>query len=295
MRTVKFFRGNKKPKSGKFIECWPRPGQFSYPGTVLAMIIMVEFFSFSASGNELKPGQGFQDCNTCPLMVVIPFGQFNMGDLKGNGHPKELPVHQVILNNHFAVGKYEVTFEEWDSCVTSGGCSYRPDDKNLGRGRRPVDWVSWDDAKTYTAWLSAHTGMQYRLLSEAEWEYVSRAGTTTNFTWGDRLGSGNANCAYCDVKGLPQMIPVGSFAPNPFGVHDMVGSVNEWIEDCEHRNYQDAPQDGSAWITDSECKRRGVRGGSIYETEKFMLPSVRSFRTTSERINAMGFRVARSL
>ena len=270
-------------------------GQFSYTGAVLVIFILAEIFSFSVSGNEFKPGLEFQDCKNCPLMVVIPSGQFNMGDLKGNGHPKELPVHQVNFKAIFAVGKYEVTFEEWDSCVTSGGCSYRPGDNNFGRGRRPVEMVSWDDAKTYIAWLSAHTGKQYRLLSEAEWEYVSRAGTTTNFTWGDRLGSGNANCAYCDVKGLPQMIPVGSFAPNPFGIHDMVGSADEWVEDCEHNNYQGAPQDGSAWIAESECNRRGIRGGSLHETEKFMLPSVRIFRSTAQRSKAMGFRVARSL
>ena len=137
-----------------------------------------------------KPGEIFRDCEQCPEMVVVPPGRFRMGDLSGGGASNEKPVHDVTIASQFAVGKYEVTFAEWDACMAAGGCTHRPDDVfGWGRGSRPVFFVSWDDAQEYVTWLSRKTGKSYRLLSEAEWEYAARAGSTTKYHWGDETSA----------------------------------------------------------------------------------------------------------
>ena len=143
-----------------------------------------------------KPGEIFRDCDQCPEMVVVPAGRFRMGDLSGDGVRDERPVHDVTVSP-FAAGRYEVTFAEWDACVAGGGCTHRPADSGWGRGTRPVINVSWDDTQAYVRWLSRATGKPYRLLSEAEWEYVARAGSTTKYQWGDDVGTNKANCAGC--------------------------------------------------------------------------------------------------
>ena len=138
-----------------------------------------------------------------------------MGDLSGDAGSDEKPVHDVTIAAPFAVGKYEVTFAEWDACVAAGGCTHRPDDEGWGLGTRPAINVSWDDAQEYVRWLSRETGKSYRLLSEAEWEYVARAGSATKYPWGDDVGTNKANCDGCGSQwDNKRTAPVGSFKPN---------------------------------------------------------------------------------
>ncbi len=204
-----------------------------------------------------RPGDSFQDCADCPELVVIPSGSFRMGDLQGGGKADEKPVHDVRIGYSFAVGKFEVTFAEWDACVSAGGCGYRPNDRGWGRGRHPVMHVSWDDAQTYISWLSAKSGQSYRLLSESEWEYVARAGTGTNYSWGNQFDGAKASMNGQSTK------PVGSYEPNGFGLYDMHGNVWEWVADCKHYSYQGAPTDGSAWTSGGKCSSRVLYAATI--------------------------------
>jgi formylglycine-generating enzyme required for sulfatase activity len=170
-----------------------------------------------------------------------------------------MPQHQVTIGEPFGVGRYEVTFDEWDACVKGGGCNdYKPSDQGWGRGRRPVINVSWDDAQAYVAWLSKKTGQPYRLPSEAEWEYAARAGTTSRYWWGNDVPtSKQANFG----DHVNKTSKVGSYPANPWGLHDMNGNVWEWVEDCWNESYEGAPNDGSAWPS-GDCGRRVRRGGS---------------------------------
>ena len=209
----------------------------------------------------------FRDCPHCPEMVVVRPGSFMMGSppSEEDRWDNEGPQHRVTIGAAFAVGVYEVTFSEWEACASAGGCGgYRPHDQRWGRGRRPVINVSWDDAQSYVAWLSGETGESYRLLSESEWEYVARAGTQTRYWWGDDIGDNRANCDGCGSRWDDDgTAPVGSFAANAFGLHDVHGNVWEWVQDCWNDSYVGAPNDGSAWES-GECSRRVLRGGSWY-------------------------------
>ena len=227
-----------------------------------------------------------------PEMVVIPAGRFRMGCVSGRDcGEEELPVREVTLAQPFAVSKYEVTFEQWDACVSGGGCGgYRPDDWGYGRENRPVIDVSWWDAQSFVSWLSVHTGEDYRLLSEAEWEYVARAGSETAFSWGNVIGSDRANCFDCGSQWDGGLTAPGSFSPNAFGVHDMHGNVEEWVEDCWNEKYERAPSDGSAWTT-GECSSRVTRGGQLVW---HMRSAGRRWIPMARRLNYVGFRVARS-
>ncbi len=244
------------------------------------------------------PGETFRDCPECPEMVVVPAGSFMMGSPSGEAgrYDNEGPQHQVTIPAAFAVGKYEVTFAQWDACVSDGGCSgYLPSDEGWGRDDRPVISVSWEDIRDYIRWLSAETGKPYRLLLEAEWEYAARAGTRTRYSWGDGVGSGNANCNGCGSQWDDRMTaPVGSFAPNTFGLHDMHGNVNEWVEDCWHGSYRGAPSDGAAWTSRGDCGRRVLRGGSWSLLPRVVRAAFRLRSYTDERIYDLGFRVARA-
>jgi formylglycine-generating enzyme required for sulfatase activity len=185
----------------------------------------------SKRGRMLEPKETFTDCNNCPEMVVMPAGKFIMGSPDGEqGHnPDESPRHSVAFAFQFAVGRFSVTFDEWDACVAEDGCnSYKPADHGWGRGRRPVTNVSWDDAKAYVAWLSKKTGKPYRLLSEAEREYVTRAGTASAFWWGSSMSTSQANYdgdfTYGDgttgeYRG--KTVVVESFSPNPWGLYQV--------------------------------------------------------------------------
>ncbi len=249
-----------------------------------------------------RPGTSFRDCDVCPEMIMIPPGSFMMGSPQsepGRGGD-EGPQHQVTISRSFAAGKYEVTFDEWDACVRENGCSHNPSDS--GRGRRPVIHVSWDDAKQYVAWLSRKTGKSYRLLTEAEWEYVARAGTTTAFSWGNSISPQQANYdASVSYAGSPtgtkegKTVEVGKYSPNAFGLYDVHGNVWEWVEDCWNSNYAGAPGDGSAW-TSSNCARRVQRGGSWFINPRSLRSAVRGYFSYSASYRGFdfGLRVART-
>ena len=265
---------------------------------LLVGIAIVSAFAPLATGMTPKLIVTFKDCDDCPEMVVVPPGNFLMGDLHGVGYFSEKSIRAVRIDYVFAVGKFEVTFDEWTACVSDGGCNgYRPDDLGWGRGDRPVVHVSWHDAKTYVRWLSRKTGKTYRLLSEAEWEYAARAGTRTIFPWGNAVGSGYANCDGCGSAWDDHLTaPVGSFAPNGFGLHDMHGNVYEWVEDCWHSGYEGAPSDGSAWTSGGVCQVRILRGGSYDDTPALVRSANRDGNSANDRYNLFsGVRVARAL
>jgi formylglycine-generating enzyme required for sulfatase activity len=156
--------------------------------------------------------------------------------------------------------------------------------------------VSWDDAKQYVAWIAKLTGKPYRLLTEAEWEYAARAGTTTTYSWGNDIGQGNANCDGCGSQwDNKQTAPVGSFKPNAFGLYDMHGNVWGWCEDPWHNNYNGAPTDGSAWLEGGNESRRIVRGGSWNDDPEFLRAAIRDVGSTVDRVGGIGFRLARTL
>lgn len=240
-----------------------------------------------AQRNANGPGSVFRDCNVCPEMVVIAAGNFTMGSPASERMPAENPQHLVTISRQFAAGKFEVTFDEWDVCVREGGCVHKPDDRRWGRGRRPVIYVSWNDAAQYVQWLSRRTGKRYRLLSEAEWEYVARAGTTTAYAYGDHITPQQANYY---TRGTA---PVGSYAPNAFELYDVHGNVWEWTGDCWNANYTRAPVNSGAW-TAGDCTRRVFRGGSWDDYPQFLRSAGRSHGTASIRLNDLGFRVART-
>ena len=181
------------------------------------------------------------------------------------------------------------------TCVAHGDCA-RVSDGGYGRGRQPVINVTWYDAQQYAAWLSRMTGKPYRLLSEAEFEYAARAGTLTAYPWGDEIGKNNANCAGCDSKwDNRQPSPVGSFAANRFGLYDMHGNVMQWVEDCPHRDYEGAPQDGSPWIEGADCSLRVIRGGAYSSNPQALRSAFRSAFSTAKNRYFIGFRVGRTL
>ena len=256
----------------------------------------------AAQERALRPGNSFKECaQDCPQMIVVPAGSFTMGapatESHAPGYATEIPQQLVTFSKPFAVSKYELTFADWDACVSAGGCNgYKPTDQGWGREQRPAINVSWEDAQQYVAWLSEVTGKTYRLLSESEYEYAARAGTTTAYPWADDIGKNNANCDGCGSKwDSTQTAPVGSFAPNQFGLFDMVGNVWEWTEDCGHKNYNGAPADGSAWITGADCSNHVVRGGSWISPPDELRSARRRGFTADFRLVGLGFRVARTL
>jgi len=238
-----------------------------------------------------RPGDVFRDCRECPEMVVVPVGEFDMGS---NDFDFEKPVHRVTIAKAFAIGRREVTFEEWDQCAGAGACNYRPDDRGQGRGERPVTNVSWRDAKAYISWLAQKTGQRYRLPSEAEWEYAARGGTKTAYWWGRDAGGRFANCRECGGDAGQQTVATGSFAANPFGLFDTAGNAAEWVEDCWNDTYRGAPKDGSAW-TAGQCGQRVLRGGSFDSQARYIRSASRFRYDADVRYYANGFRVAREL
>ena len=236
-------------------------------------------------------GKEFQDCAFCPQMVVVPAGSFTMGG------ESEGPRHRVTIRQRFAVGKYEVTFAEWDACVKAGGCgNHRAGDRNWGRSPRPAINVSWRDARSYVRWLRQLTGQPYRLLSEAEWEYAARAGTRTAYPWGVAAGRNRANCKGCGSRwDGRKTAQVGTFPVNSFGLRDMHGNAREWVEDCWHSSYRGAPADGSAWTEGGDCRRRVLRSGSWNEIPWDIRSASRLAGKVKTRNSKSGFRIALTL
>jgi formylglycine-generating enzyme required for sulfatase activity len=250
----------------------------------------------ASAESALRPKDTFKECTGCPEMVVAPAGDFIMGSPATElGHSAdEEPQHKVTIAKPFAVSKFDVTFDEWDTCYELRECKVKPGDQGWGRGTRPVINVSWEDTQEYVAWLSKRTGKPYRLLSEAEWEYAARAGTTTAYWWGDEIGKGNANCKNCGSEwDGHQTSPVESFKSNAFGLYDMVGNVWQWVQDCRHDDYNGAPADGSAWSS-GDC-RRVVRGGSWNYDPHYLRSAYRSSGFFDARRYFLGFRVGRTL
>ncbi len=238
-----------------------------------------------------------------PEMVEIPPGSFMMGspgDEYGRD-PDERPQHRVTFTRPFAIGRYEVTFEEYDQFAASTGHAL-PADGGWGRDRRPVINVSWVDAVAYAEWLSQQTGKPYRLPTEAEWEYAARAGTSTRYWWGEEMKPGMANCEDCESEWQGKAegkytAPVGSFEANAFGLYDTAGNVWEWVQDCVHDNYDGAPDDGSAWLEGGggDCGQRVVRGGSWYLLAVGLRSASRLRDSPGAGYSYIGFRLARDI
>ena len=292
------------------------------------------------SDSVMVPGTVFRDCSSCPEMVIVPGGTFIMGSPESEkGRTRAvydeegtaitwtsidevvLPVEEgqrlvvvegpqryVTIESPFAIGVYEVTFDEWDACARAGGCGgVIPDNEWWGRGRRPVMNVNWNKAQAYVRWLSQATGHEYRLLSKAEWEYVARAGTATARYWGEipsgqcRFGNGGdaealaINPEWRTVPctdGYAETAAVGSFEPNLFGLHDVLGNVWEWTQDCWNERYSGGPIDGSAWVS-GDCSTRVTHGGGWVNAPEQLRSADRSRTPAEDRYSTVGLRVAR--
>jgi len=253
-----------------------------------------------AAEHPYRVGAAFIDCPDCPEMVVVPPGSDVVGStpeerktlgVDARFDTMEAPRHKVTIGYKLAVGRYAVTFAQWDACVADGGCgAYRPDDAGWGRGRQPVINVDFAQAEAYVAWLKAKTGQPYRLLSEAEWEHAARAGTGWWWFAGpptpDRANYGG---------NVGRTAPVGSYPANPWGLYDMGGNTAQWVEDCYHDSYVGAPTDGSAWIAGADCKVRNVRGGG-WSLSGVAVRVAQRIGDPVERFNThLGFRVARDI
>lgn len=271
---------------------------------------------------QTPPETVFRDCPHCPRMVVLPAGSFLMGSPPSGDwrFEDEEPQRRVTVRTGFAIGIYEVTFDEWGACAGGGGCGgYRPSDEGWGRGRRPVTNVSWEDARNYAEWLSEETGEPYRLPSEAQWEYAARAGTETARYWGEsaaeqcryangfdedyaainrrrvemfeEFGLGFPSCSDGQARGTA---PVGSYEPNAFGLYDMIGNLTEWTDDCATRDYSDAPADDRV-RTLGDCSRRVLRGGTWSYASEMLRSAQRLSFELDHRDNGLGFRVVRDI
>ncbi len=250
-----------------------------------------------------KPGRTaadtFKNCSNCPQMVVIPAGSFKMGSTKEDD---EKPVHRVSIAQPFAMGQYEVTWDEYQPCIDAGVCESEGDE-GFGKGNRPVINVSWNDAQTYAKWLSKKTGKHYRLPSESEWEYAARAGSITQYSWGNSIsctkaqynGGENSNCYYKKSDGSYRgTARVGSFSANAFGLYDMHGNVFEWVQDCYEGNYNKATRDGGAYEGGS-CEHRVLRGGSWDSHPEYLRSAYRNYNGAASRSFLIGFRLAQDL
>ena len=276
----------------------------------LAMLVLLSSHAAAQRkqvNDPMDAGRTFRDCAACPEMVVVPAGQFMMGSPEseiGRGS-NEGPQRKVTMPS-FAIGKYEVTFAQWDACVAERGCSHKPGDETWGRGRRPAINVSWHDANEFVAWLSGKTGKPYRLPTEAEWEYAARAVAdasephppfSTGSTISYKQANYDANFTYADGKmGLyrQKTVEVGSFRRNDFGLHDMHGNVWEWVQDCYRDSYSGAPTDGSAVVA-RHCSLRILRGGSWNYFPQLLRSAYRYATAPEVRLDMVGLRVARSL
>jgi len=256
---------------------------------------LAPFFSVPSSV-EVLPLRVFRDCPDCPELVELPSGVFERGSppSEPGHHASEGPVTRVAIRRSFAIGRYPVTFGEWDQCLRDGGCRHRPNDRGWGRGTGPVFYVSWNDVQDYIAWLGTKTGKAYRLPSEAEWEYAARAGTRTAYPWGDAAGRKMANCKGCSEDTSERTTPVGSFSPNRFNLFDMHGNVWQWAADCWNASYAGSPVDGSPWLN-GECEKAVVRGGAWGLSPDDIRSARREGDNKDLRSGRRGFRIARNM
>lgn len=224
-------------------------------------------------------------------MLDIPAGRFQMGDVSGKGGADERPVRTVSLRA-FRLGKYEVTFDQYDVFATSTG-RVLPGDDAWGRTQRPVINVSWEDAHAFIAWLNRQSGLKFRLPSEAEWEYAARAGSITEYPWGDAFDPNRANGDGTSRQDQwAYTAPVGSFPANAFGLFDMHGNAWEWTQDCGgNYGYEGAPTDGSAWLA-GDCSHRVLRGGGWFQIASWLRSPGRYWVSAAFRNNGLGFRLA---
>jgi formylglycine-generating enzyme required for sulfatase activity len=263
----------------------------------------------SANDSNFKSGDEFSDCETCPKMVVIPAGAYSMGardyDVRAN-KKRELPQVKIVIDSAFAIGKFEVTRDQYNKCFEEGFCEYSPmlmpwEKRLKGANTYPIVHVAWEDAQQYVNWLSKRTGQFYSLPSEAEWEYAARGDTTTIYWWGDDLGERNAHCVECG-GGHPftgdhkSPLPVGTYGSNPFGLYDVVGNVREHVQDCFTPSLIDLPRDGRPHLSE-KCKFHSLKGSSyngVASSRQTRLSS-RSGTFPMGRERNYGFRVRRGL
>jgi formylglycine-generating enzyme required for sulfatase activity len=261
---------------------------------LLATLLALAWSALAADAQE--PGTRFRDCAQCPEMVVVPAGRYLMGSPAGEfgRDADEGPQREVTIARPLAVGRFEVTFDQWEACLKDGGCNgYRPSDDRFGRENRPVIYVNWHDAKAYVTWLARHTGKPYRLLTEAEWEYIARAGTTTAWQCGNEFECVRTRAWFGGNSG--GFTHVGGEVPaNGFGLSDVMGNVWEWVEDCYRDSYAGAPTDGTA-VTSGDCGQRVMRGGSWLTNPRELRSAYRSRDTVERRRNSYSLRVARAL
>jgi formylglycine-generating enzyme required for sulfatase activity len=238
--------------------------------------------SASAAASPAQPVSSVRE----PEMTPIRGGSFMMGS---NDDATEKPTHQVTIKP-FAISKYPVSVREWNECAAAKACGFIA----AGKDDAPVTNVSWSDAKQFVAWLAGAARKAYRLPSEAEWEYAARGGTQTKYWWGDQFEPGMSNCKNCtDIAPTEQPMKVGSFKPNPFGLYEMGGGVDQWVEDCWHKNFLGAPVDGSPWV-EGDCVAHVIRSGSWKNDARYVRPSNRDSYDTNVRYPTHGFRVALS-
>ncbi|MEJ0038128.1 MAG: formylglycine-generating enzyme family protein [Gammaproteobacteria bacterium] len=297
--------------------------------TLLALILATTMLLSACATRSVataipKPGGTFKECRHCPEMVVIPAGSFIMGTPETESHHRDSErQHRVTIAKPFGVSKTEVTWDQWEACVRDNVCNGaavdaalrlkldgtpNPDFVDWGRGTRPVVGVSWYDAQAYVGWLNRKTGHDdlYRLLSEAEWEYAARGGTTTAYPWGDKLDHNYGNFGK-EEPGLgpksegrdvwlDQTAPVASFPPNAFGLYDMHGNAFEWVEDCYLEDLSKTANDGSA-NKNGSCASREFRSGSFI-SNPYMHRSgnrVRGYAPDTRGRNYLTIRVGRTL
>jgi formylglycine-generating enzyme required for sulfatase activity len=257
------------------------------------VILGIFIWAPESSAQQLKPAKPFKDCKECPELMVVPIGSFIMGSK--TRHKQEHPPHKVTISKPFAIGRYETTFDQWDTCFRDGGCSHNPNDHKWGRGKRPVINVTITHVNEYLSWISKKTKQTYRLPSEAEWEYAARAGTTTEYWWGNDIGKDNANCRHCLTAGIPhETFPTGTYNANPFGLYDTSGNVWEWTLDCWNKNHTGATQDGSPRLT-GKCTKPVMKGGSWYYIPKNARPAWRAKNDYRAKSYGIGFRVVREI
>ncbi len=256
-----------------------------------------------AVGNFVEAQKGFVEARSRSLpsyaakqisaaMVKIPAGNFSMGS--NNGERVEKPVHTVSVSS-FHLLAHEVTWSQFQPCIDAGVCS-SGGDRGWGKGNRPVINVSWNDIQTYIGWLNTNTGQKYRLPTEAEWEYAARDGSSSNYSWGNNIGSGRANCDGCGSQwDKSQTAPVKSFSANGFGLYDMHGNVWEWVQDCWHDSYRGTPANGQAWESGGDCGKRVLRGGSWSLEPEYLRAAYRFSYSTWGRGIAIGFRLVQDI